>query len=80
MTTTTSTTTSTTRRFICDLESYEVFIGGLTPQEFVKGYESASSAVKDFLDNFPYEEEIPNWLQASLIRYVESQLEIEDEI
>lgn len=69
------------RKYVSDAEAYEVFVGQITPQEFVKGYEEFESpvdeAVKDFLRNFPYDEPIPKWLEDALYRYVESSLEAE---
>lgn len=71
----------TERKYVSDAEAYEVFVGQITPQEFVKGYEEFESpvnkAVEDFLWNFPYDESIPEWLEDALYRYVESKLEAE---
>jgi hypothetical protein len=63
-----------------DAEAYECYVGQITPQEFVKGYEEfecvPDEAVKDFLRNFPFaDESIPPWLEDALYRYVESKLE-----
>ncbi len=63
-----------TRTYTSDAEAYEIFVGQITPKEFVKGYEAVDEAVKDFLRNFPYDEPIPEWLENSLYRYVESNL------
>lgn len=66
----------TTRAYTSDAEAYEIFVGQITPKEFVKGYEDfecpVDEAVKDFLRNFPYDEPIPEWLENSLYRYVDS--------
>jgi hypothetical protein len=69
----------TERKYVSDSEAYKIFVGQITPQEFVKGYEEFESpvdeAVKDFLKNFPYDEPIPAWLELALYRYVKSKLE-----
>jgi hypothetical protein len=71
-------TEQTERKYISDAEAYEVFVGQITPQEFVEGYQEfecpVDEAVKDFLRNFPYDEPIPAWLEDALYRYVESRL------
>lgn len=64
----------TERDYSSDSESYEVFVGQITPQDFVKGFENFDDAVKDFLSSFPYDEPIPSWLETSLVTYLESQL------
>lgn len=64
-------TNQTDREFISHPESWNVFVGGITPQEFCKGFESAESAVDDFLNNFPFDEKIPAWLRTSLLDYIE---------
>jgi hypothetical protein len=67
------------RKYTTDAEAYEVFVGSITPQEFVNGFEEFDSpvdeAVKDFLRNFPYDEIPPVWLEDALYRYVEAQLD-----
>ena len=69
------------RKYVSDADAYETFVGQITPQGFVKGYEEFESpvdeAVKDFLRNFPYDEPIPFWLEDALYRYVEAKLEEE---
>jgi len=69
----------TNRVYVSDSESYEVFIGNLTPQKFIESYsefeDPIDEAVKDFLRNFPYDEPIPDWLEDSLYRYVSNQTE-----
>jgi hypothetical protein len=71
----------TERQYSTDAEAYEVFVGGITPQEFVKGFDAfecpVDEAVKDFLRSFPYEEAIPDWLEDALCRYVQAQLDAE---
>jgi hypothetical protein len=66
----------TERQYISDADAYKVFVGEITPQEFVKGYEEfecpVDEAVKDFLRNFPFDEPIPEWLEDALYRYVEA--------
>jgi hypothetical protein len=68
---------ATERQYTTDAEAYEVFVGSITPQEFIKGYEEfecpADEAIKDFLRNWPYADETPpTWLENALYRYVES--------
>ena len=72
-------TTQTERTYISDSESYDVFVGNITPQEFVKGFEEfecpVDEAIKDFIRNWPYPDETPpSWLEDSLYRYIESSL------
>lgn len=66
------------RKYQSDSEAYEVFVGQITPKEFVQGYEefedSIDEAVKDFLRNFPFDEPIPSWLEDALYRYVDAAL------
>jgi hypothetical protein len=66
------------RKYTSDSEAYEIFVGQITPQEFVEGYQEfefpVDEAAKDFLRNFPYDEPIPSWLGDALYRYVESML------
>ncbi len=71
---------TTERAYKSDAEAYEVFVGGITPQEFVKGYEDfecpVDESVKDFLRNWTHADEAPpSWLEDSLYRYVESRID-----
>jgi hypothetical protein len=72
----------TERKYTTDAEAYAIFVGSITPQQFVDGFEEfecpVDEAVKDFLRNFPYDELIPLWLEDALYRYVEAQLEAQD--
>lgn len=68
---------TTERAFVSDSETWEVFIGGITPKEFCKGFLNADSAIDDFLNNYPYNEEIPSWLRGSLIECIESAIKQE---
>jgi hypothetical protein len=61
---------ATERKFVSNSESYEVFVGGITPKEFVQDYETVEDAVDDFLLNWQYDESVPTWLRSSLIQYV----------
>ena len=76
-------TEQTTRKYTSDLDAYAVFVGQITPQEFIKGYEDfedvVDEAVKDFLRQFPFDEQIPEWLEDALYRYVSSSLEKAEE-
>lgn len=73
--------TTTERQYISDSEAYAVFVGSITPQEFVRGFEEFEcpelEAVRDFLRNFPFDEVPPPWLEDALYRYLESQLDAE---
>jgi hypothetical protein len=77
---TTLTATITEREYTTDSEAYEIFVGKVEPQEFVRGYEEfdcpVDEAVKDFLRNWPHVDEAPpSWLEDALYRYVESKIE-----
>ena len=72
--------TPTERSYTSDSDAYEIFVGALSPQEFIKGYEEfecpADEAVKDFLRTWPYEDEAPpSWLEDALLGYVQSALD-----
>jgi len=66
------------RAYTTDSEAYDIFVGGITPAEFIKGYEEfecpIDEAIKDFIRSWPYDETPPAWLEAALFRYVESQI------
>ena len=68
---------TTERAYTTDSDVYDTFVGGITPAEFIKGYEELEDpideAIKDFIHNWPYDDETPpSWLEESLYRYVES--------
>jgi hypothetical protein len=69
---------TTQRQYTSDASAYETFVGSVTPEDFVKGYEEfdcpVDEAVKDYLRQFPFEEEIPDWLEDALYRYVSTAL------
>lgn len=65
-------TTTQQRSFVSDAETWEVFVGGITPREFCSRFSSADSAVSDYINNYPFDDEIPSWLRGSLIEYIES--------
>ena len=72
--------TPTERSYTSDSDAYEIFVGALSPQEFVTGYEEfecpAEEAVKDFLRTWPYEDESPpSWLEDALLGYVQTALD-----
>ena len=71
--------TTTERIYKSDSDAYEIFVGSISPQEFVKGYEKfdcpADEAIKDFLRTWPYEDEAPpSWLEDALLGYVQLAL------
>jgi hypothetical protein len=70
---------TTERAYTTDSDAYDIFVGGITPAEFIKGYEEfefpVDEAIKDFLRSWPYIDETPpSWLEEALYRYVESQI------
>jgi hypothetical protein len=67
------------RAFVSDSESWDVFVGGLTPKEFCKGYASADAAISDYLLNYPFDEPAPSWLRGSLMEYIDRALLIDRE-
>ena len=65
------------RTYTSDAEAYEVFVGQITPDEFVAPYYQfecpVDEAIKDFIRQWPYADEAPPyWLEDALYRYVES--------
>lgn len=70
-------TTNNERTFVSDSETWNVFIGGITPKQFCEGFANADSAIDDFLTNYPFDDEIPSWLRGSLMEYIESAIEQE---
>lgn len=61
------------RQFTTNDEAYEIFVGSLTPQEFIAGYDTPELAVDQYLDHgYPHEEK-PTWLRKALIEYLNSQ-------
>ena len=70
-------TTTTERAYTTDSEAYEVFVGQITPEEFIKGYEEfecpIDEAIKDFIRNWPHADEMPpSWLEGALYDYIEA--------
>jgi hypothetical protein len=67
-----------TRQFVSDFESWNVFIGAITPKQFIEGYEAFQNpldkALEDFIKDFPFNEPIPEWLEDSLRRYGERKI------
>lgn len=62
--------------FVSDSDSYERFVGGITPREFVEDFDSIEDAVNHLIEqDWVHEEPAPTWLRASLINYVSSELE-----
>ena len=71
---------TTERAYTSDENAYEIFVGQISVQEFVEGYEDfecpCDEAVKDFLRNWPWVDEVPpSWLEDALYRYVDSELQ-----
>ncbi len=72
---------TTERAYISDSEAYDVFVGGITPQEFMQTftpvYISAQEAVSEFIENACFDQEVPSWLESALTRYIEKAIEEE---
>ena len=72
----------TERAYTSDQDAYEVFVGQVTPHEFLQGYEEFEcpydEAIQDFFRNWPHADEAPpSWLQDALYRYVGSAIDAE---
>ena len=72
----TTTTTTTERPYTTDKAAYEIFVGGITPRQFIAPYgefdDPISEAISDFIQQWPWEDEAPpSWLASALYRYVE---------
>jgi hypothetical protein len=68
------------RAYTSDTDAYECFVGQITPQEFVAGFEEfdwpIGAAIESLLRQWPWDDEMPpSWLGDALYRYVESRLE-----
>lgn len=59
------------RKYVSDSETWEVFIGGLTPQEFCQGFISMDAAINYYLANYPFDDPQPSWLRGSLMAYID---------
>jgi hypothetical protein len=67
---------ATERAYTSDSDAYEVFVGQLSPAEFVAPYSEfecpIDEAIKDFIRQWPYPDEAPpSWLEDALYRYVD---------
>ena len=72
-------TNATERAYTTDADAYEIFVGQITPSEFVSPYLefecAVDEAVKDFIRQWPYPDEAPpSWLEDALYRYVEANI------
>ena len=69
------TTTATERQYTTDHEAWEIFVGGITPQQFVAPYgefnDPTAEAIRSLISDWPWEEPAPSWLASALYRYVE---------
>lgn len=63
------------RAYTSDRKAYEVFVGQITPQEFVAPFGNINKAISNLIENWPYDEPVPSWLEAALFRYVEDRLD-----
>jgi len=66
--------TPSEREFVSNSEAYECFVGSITPQEFVKSFESVEAAINNLLETWTWDEPIPSWLSSALFEYVEGAL------
>ena len=67
------------RDYTSDSEAYEIFVGQITPSDFVAPYCEfecpIDEAVKDYLRQWPFPNEAPpSWLEDALYRYIESSI------
>ena len=71
----TTTTTTTERQYTSDHEAYEIFVGQITPEEFIAPFvgsnDPTAEAIRSLLSDWPWEETAPSWLEDALYRYVE---------
>lgn len=72
------------RLYTSDAEAWAVFVGDITPEEFVKpflkpflksdpidaAYDPVDAAIKDHMSDWGWEEEPPSWLEYALDRYI----------
>lgn len=76
--TTTTITTTTERPYTTDKAAYEIFVGGITPRQFVAPYgesnDPTAEAIRDLIRQWPWDEVPPSWLEDALYRYVEDSL------
>lgn len=63
------------RQYTTDYEAYQVFVGQITPQEFVSPFGSINLAIDNLIANWQFQEPVPSWLYSALFRYVEDRLE-----
>jgi hypothetical protein len=63
--------------FVSDSDTYERFVGGMTPDDFVAPFSDIDSAVEALMFEFQntYDHEPADWIQPSIVRYVESKLD-----
>ena len=61
------------REFTNDYDVWGIYVGGMTPAEFVAPYgDSVEEAVFEFLtQDWPWDETPPSWLEESMLRYIE---------
>jgi hypothetical protein len=69
--------TKINQAYTTDENAYEIFIGNITPQEFVKPFDQdVSLAIDNLLDNWVWDEPIPAWLASALYRYVADAIDL----
>lgn len=62
------------RPYNSDAETWNVFVGSITPQEFLDPYigsdDPINAAIHSLMSSWGWYEEPPSWLEASLTRYI----------
>jgi hypothetical protein len=66
----------TERKYVSEPEAYEVFVGQITPQEFVAPFHgNVDDAISNLINNWEYDGNPPSWLRDALCRYVTEKLQ-----
>jgi len=75
-----TTTATVERAYSSDSDAYEIFVGQITPSEFVAPYSEfecpIDEAIKDYIRRqWPFVEEAPpSWLEDAIYRYIEASI------
>lgn len=66
------------RPYNSDAETWNVFVGSITPQEFLDPYigsdDPTSHAIRSLMRTWIWDEEPPKWLESILRRYISNNL------
>lgn len=61
------------RKYISDAETWNIYVGNITPKEFMGGYDNPIDAVQNYINkDYPFGDDKPSWLRGSLVSYIES--------